>query len=104
MYHPYVRPSTDEIVAKIYPRRNGERTKVYPSGASLKGTVVNEVFQVCVYVWPHFLDGGYRARDSGCPGGVRLGGTVDATMAPPSYLVHSLKVCISVGRPCCHRS
>ncbi|CAM9462371.1 unnamed protein product, partial [Ectocarpus sp. 8 AP-2014] len=54
MYHPYVRPSTDEIVARIYPRRNGERTKVYPSGASLKGRVVNEVFQgYGVYAWPN---------------------------------------------------
>lgn len=48
MYHPYVRPPTTEIIAKIYPRRNGERTKVYPSGAALQGTVVNEVFQVRV--------------------------------------------------------
>lgn len=46
MYHPYVRPPTEEIIARIYPRKNGERTKVYPSGAALKGTVVNEVFQV----------------------------------------------------------
>lgn len=46
MYHPYVRPPTEEIIARIYPRRNGERTKVYPSGAALKGTVVNETFQV----------------------------------------------------------
>lgn len=45
MYHPYVRPPTGEIIAKIYPRRNGERTKVYPSGAALQGIVVNEVFQ-----------------------------------------------------------
>lgn len=46
MYHPYVRPSTEEIVARLYPRRNGDRIKVYPSGATLKGRVVNEVFQV----------------------------------------------------------
>lgn len=46
MYHPYVRPPTAEIIARIYPRRNGERTKVYPSGAALKGTVANEIFQV----------------------------------------------------------
>ena len=47
MYHPYVRPSTEDIVARLYPKRNGERAKVYRSGAVLKGTVVDEVFQVC---------------------------------------------------------
>lgn len=45
-YHPYVRPSTTEIIARLYPKRNGERTKVYPSGAVMKGRVVHEVFQV----------------------------------------------------------
>lgn len=46
MYHPYVRPSTADIVERLYPKRNGDRAKVYPSGAMQKGTVVNEVFQV----------------------------------------------------------
>ncbi|CAM9232703.1 unnamed protein product [Ascophyllum nodosum] len=53
MYHPYVRPATAEIIDRIYPKRSGERTKVYPSGATLKGVVVNEVFQgYGVYTWP----------------------------------------------------
>lgn len=47
MYHPYVRPPTADIIARVYPNKNGERTKVYPSGATLRGTVVNEVFKVC---------------------------------------------------------
>lgn len=46
MYHPYVRPPTVDIIARVYPNKNGERTKVYPSGATLRGTVVNEVFKV----------------------------------------------------------
>eukprot|EP00904_Undaria_pinnatifida_P008783 jgi/Undpi1/5034/HiC_scaffold_19.g08386.m1 len=53
MYHPYVRPSTEDIVAKLYPNRNGDRVKLYGSGAVLKGTVVDEVFQgYGVYSWP----------------------------------------------------
>lgn len=45
-YHPYVRPSTAEIIARLYPKRNGHRAKAYPSGAVHEGTVVDEVFQV----------------------------------------------------------
>jgi hypothetical protein len=52
-YHLYVRPSTREIIMKIYPRENGEMTKHYLSGARLHGNVVRKEFVgYGVMTWP----------------------------------------------------
>ncbi|CAM9736559.1 unnamed protein product [Chrysoparadoxa australica] len=52
-YHPYVRPATADIIKKIYPKKNGPRVRMYPSGAKMDGTVKNEVFEGWgVYTWP----------------------------------------------------
>lgn len=45
LYHPYVRPSTNEIIRKIYPKRNGLRHKESASGMTIDGFVEDEVFQ-----------------------------------------------------------
>ena len=38
-YHTYIRPSTEDIIEKIYPRQDGVKTKSYMRGAHLKGVV-----------------------------------------------------------------
>ena len=44
-YHSYIRPATQEIVARLYPKRNGMRQKVSASGMLVSGNVENEIFQ-----------------------------------------------------------
>ena len=38
-YHIYIRPSTRDIILRIYPKKQGENMKVMPSGATIKGTL-----------------------------------------------------------------
>jgi hypothetical protein len=44
-YHSYVRPSTQEIVMRMYPKRNGMRQIESRSGMLTSGHVTNEIFQ-----------------------------------------------------------
>lgn len=39
-YHIYIRPSTRDIILRIYPKKKGENCKVMPSGAEVTGTRV----------------------------------------------------------------
>jgi hypothetical protein len=51
-YHCYIRPSTQEIIAKMYPKRNGLRQKEAKSGMLTSGTVENEIFRgYCIIEW-----------------------------------------------------
>lgn len=38
-YHIYIRPSTRDIILRVYPKKVGENMKVMPSGAEIKGTL-----------------------------------------------------------------
>ena len=43
-YHVYIRPSTKDIILRIYPIEQGQRTKVFPSGAKLDGYMSKRAF------------------------------------------------------------
>mmetsp|Transcript_33910 Transcript_33910/g.44731 ORF Transcript_33910/g.44731 Transcript_33910/m.44731 type:complete len:1022 (+) Transcript_33910:225-3290(+) len=52
-YHPYIRPSTEEIIKKLYPTNTGKKIKVFISGAKMDGEMVNDKFQgYGVFTWP----------------------------------------------------
>lgn len=44
-YHMYLRPSTQQIIRALYPISSGHKHKLFPSGATLHGNAVNDVFQ-----------------------------------------------------------
>jgi hypothetical protein len=44
-YHIYIRPSTQEIIRKLYPIEKGEKEKVFASGCRLEGEVKNGQFE-----------------------------------------------------------
>ena len=51
-YHIYIRPSTRDIILRIYPKRKGENMKVMPSGAAVKGTLkANKLNGYGVMTW-----------------------------------------------------
>eukprot|EP00636_Phaeomonas_parva_P016807 CAMPEP_0118875172 /NCGR_PEP_ID=MMETSP1163-20130328/16333_1 /TAXON_ID=124430 /ORGANISM="Phaeomonas parva, Strain CCMP2877" /LENGTH=1131 /DNA_ID=CAMNT_0006810633 /DNA_START=77 /DNA_END=3472 /DNA_ORIENTATION=+ len=53
-YHPYVRPTTEEIIQKIYPISNGFKTITLASGATLQGNAINdEISGWGVMRWPN---------------------------------------------------
>ena len=43
-YHPYIRPPTNEIIKRLYPIRKGRTTKVFPSGATMDGSMSEDDF------------------------------------------------------------
>lgn len=43
-YHVYIRPSTQELIFKIYPIENGVTSKSYRSGAEIKGNMRRQEF------------------------------------------------------------
>ncbi len=44
-YHIYIRPSTKDIILRIYPREEGEKSKLLQSGAEITGTLHNNKLQ-----------------------------------------------------------
>jgi len=44
-YHIYIRPSTKDIILRIYPREEGEKSKLLPSGAEITGNLHNNKLQ-----------------------------------------------------------
>ncbi len=40
-YHIYIRPSTRDIILRIYPKEEGEKSKILPSGAEITGNLHN---------------------------------------------------------------
>ena len=44
-YHIYIRPSTKDIILRIYPKEEGEKSKLLPSGAEITGNLHNNKLQ-----------------------------------------------------------
>ena len=44
-YHPYIRPSTQEIIRKHYPPKNGVQCKMFENGTCLRGQVKDDILE-----------------------------------------------------------
>eukprot|EP00606_Chrysophyceae_sp_TOSAG23-5_P000211 GSChrysophyteH2.ASY1.ANO1.1439.1 assembled CDS len=44
-YHIYIRPSTRDIILRIYPKTEGEKSKILPSGAEITGNLHDNKLQ-----------------------------------------------------------
>jgi hypothetical protein len=52
-YHPYIRPSTEQIIKNLYQKTVGTRYVKFPSGATIDGAVNNDKFNGhAVMTWP----------------------------------------------------
>ena len=53
-YHPYIRPSTEQIIRNLYKKTVGMRFTKFPSGAVIEGVVDNDKFNGhAVMTWPN---------------------------------------------------
>jgi hypothetical protein len=53
-YHPYIRPSTEQIIRNLYKKTVGMRFTKFPSGAVIEGAVNNDKFNGhAIMTWPN---------------------------------------------------